>query len=72
MASTVRWADDQVHNDELSDVGPAIIRGQIIDAVRLYHIDYEKLEARNIGYIRENIAVRKKREERENRDAAGN
>lgn len=55
------WAD-QVHNDELTDIGPASIRGQILNAVRLYTINYEKLEQRNIGYIRENIERRKKRE----------
>lgn len=55
------WAD-QLHNDELIDIGPATIRGQILNAVRLYRIDYEKLEARNVGYIRESIRLRKERE----------
>jgi hypothetical protein len=63
MAGMQRWADDQVHNDELIEEGPAMIRGQILDAVRLYRIDYEKLTARNMNYIRENIAHSRKREQ---------
>ena len=66
MAILQRWADDQVHNDELVEIGPASIRGQMLDAVKLFSIDYEKLEARNTGYIRENIARRKAREGKEN------
>jgi hypothetical protein len=63
---------DQYHSDEVRVIGPATIRGQIIDAVNLVSIDYEAVAKRNLGYIRENIARRKAREEKENRDASGN
>jgi hypothetical protein len=63
---------DQYHNDEVTVIGPATIRGQVIDRINLVTIDTEAAARRNIGYIRENIAARKAREEKENRDAAGN
>lgn len=67
---------DYYHNDDVKVIGPATIRGQVLDAVNLVEVDYESAARRNIGYIRENIAGRKKREkeqqDRENRDAAGN
>lgn len=52
----------QYHNSEVSDLGPAVIRGQRVNAVRVVAIDYDAVASRNLGYIRENIAARKKRE----------
>ena len=52
----------QYHNSEVSDLGPAVIRGQLVNAVRVVAIDYDAVASRNLGYIRENIAARKKRE----------
>jgi hypothetical protein len=52
----------QYHNSDVTDQGPAFIRGQQLNAVRNVYIDYEAAAARNLGYIRENIAARKKRE----------
>ena len=63
---------DYYHNDDIKVVGPAKIRGQEIDRINLVTVDTESAARRNIGYIRENIAARKAREEKENRDAAGN
>jgi hypothetical protein len=62
----------QFHMSEVTDLGPAIIRGQLVDAVRVVSIDYEAAAARNLGYIRASIALRRAREEKENREAAGN
>ena len=62
----------QFHTSEVTDLGPAVIRGQVIDAVRVVTIDYEAAAARNIGYIRESIAMSKKQSEKENREASGN
>ena len=50
------------HSDDITIVGPAKIRGQVIDAVNLVSIDLEAAAQRNIGYIRENIAARKARD----------
>lgn len=63
---------DYYHNDDITIIGPAKIRGQEIDRINLVRVDTESAAARNIGYIRESIAARKKREDAENRDAAGN
>lgn len=65
--------DSDYHNDDIKVVGPAKIRGQEIDRINLVQVDTESVARRNIGYIRENIAARKKREarEKENQDGAG-
>lgn len=57
---------DFYHNNDLTD------NGQALNAVRFITVDYEAAARRNLGYIRENITARLKREEKENRDAAGN
>jgi hypothetical protein len=64
--------DTDPHNSDTFDLGPAKIRGQEIDRVRLIGIDKEAMAERNIGDIRRNIAVRRAREQKENHDAAGN
>lgn len=48
--------DDQFHVDEIKDAGPAV------NAVRFVTADYAAAVARNIGYIRENIANREAHE----------
>jgi hypothetical protein len=50
---------DQYHNDEVTVIGPAKIRGQMIDRINLVKIDIEAAARRNIRYIRENIERRK-------------
>jgi len=42
----------------------ATIRGQHLNSVNLVQVDTESTARRNIGYIRENIAVRKAHEEK--------
>lgn len=64
--------DTDPHSEDTFDLGPAKIRGQEIDRVRLIGIDRDAMAARNIRDIRRNIAVRQAREQKENRDAAGN
>jgi hypothetical protein len=54
---------DYYHNDDIKVVGPAKIRGQEIDRINLVTVDTESAARRNIGYIRENIAARKARED---------
>jgi hypothetical protein len=54
------------HNDDIKVVGPVKIRGQEIDRINLVTVDTESAARRNIGYIRENIAARKAREEKNN------
>ena len=63
---------DYFHNDDVKVLGPATIRGQELDRIKLVTFDKDKVVARNIGYIRESIALRKAREEKENQDSAGN
>lgn len=55
---------DQYHNDEVTVIGNATIRGQALDRINLVEIDYEAAAKRNIGYIRENIARRQGREKK--------
>jgi hypothetical protein len=58
---------DYYHNDDIKVIGPVKNRGQEIDRINLVTVDTESAARRNIGYIRENIAARKAREEKENR-----
>jgi hypothetical protein len=53
---------DQFHSDEITVIGPASIRGQVLDAVNFVTVDYEAAARRNLGYIRANIARSKARE----------
>jgi hypothetical protein len=55
---------DYYHNDDITIVGPAKNRGQEVDRINLVTVDTESAARRNIGYIRENIAARKAREEK--------
>ena len=61
--------DIDYHNDDIQVIGPAKIRGQEIDRINLVTVDTEAVARRNISYIRENIAARKAREEKEDSDA---
>lgn len=55
------WDDSlsAVHNDDTKVVGRAL------NAVNFIEVDWEAVERRNTGYIRENIAQSRKREENE-------
>ncbi len=46
--------DEQYHNDDVS-----IIRESSLDKINIVKIDYESVAARNLNYIRENIAREK-------------
>lgn len=63
---------DVIHADDMKDVGPGLLNGQPLNAVRLYEIDYAAVEARQNADITQNISARKKREEKENDDASKN
>lgn len=47
-----------IHNDDMVDIGPGTLRGQILDSVRVYKVDYEKVEQRLTNDIRRNITIR--------------
>jgi hypothetical protein len=50
--------NDQFHNSEVTDLGPAL------NAVRFISIDREAAAQRNLGYIRSNIAREKAYQEK--------
>lgn len=62
----------EIHIDDMRDLGPAVIRWDKLNAVRAYEIDESRVEARTLGYTRENIEARVRREEKENVDASKN
>lgn len=61
-----------IHADDIKDLGPAIIRGERINAVRLISVNTESHATREAKYLSESIAARRKREQKENDDAAKN
>jgi hypothetical protein len=46
---------DYLHNDDLHDVGNATLRGQPLEGVRVYEVDYASAERRIIRDIRCNV-----------------
>ena len=61
---------DYVHQDDVIDLGPAFIRGERVNAVRLIFVNAESHAAREAKYLNESITARRKREAKENSDAA--
>jgi hypothetical protein len=62
---------DYIHADDIIDEGPAIIRGEKVNAVRLISVNLEGHVAREQKYLDESIQARRKREKKEN-DASKN
>lgn len=56
------FQDDFMHNDDVTDVGPATLRGQALDAVRAIRIEREKVISRQLQQLRADIARREKSE----------
>lgn len=63
---------DYIHVADIIDEGPAYIRGERVNAVRLISVNVEQARARELSYIHESIAARRKREQKENDDASKN
>jgi hypothetical protein len=57
---------DYYHNDDITVLGNANIRGQQIDRINLIKVDTESAASRNLTYIRENIAMSQRRTDRLN------
>lgn len=63
---------EYIHADDVIDKGPAFIRGEKLNAVRLISFNRESHEAREAKYLAESITARRKREAKENSDASKN
>lgn len=61
---------DYIHADDIKDLGPAFIRGEKVNAVRLISVNVTSHNAREAKYLDESIAARRKREAKENSDAS--
>ncbi len=64
--SVVALPAGYVHQDDVIYEGPAIIRRELINAVRLISVNTESHAAREAKYLSESIAARRKREAKEN------
>ncbi len=53
---------DYIHQDDVIDLGPAFIRGEKVNAVRLISVNIMSHAAREAKYLDESIAARRKRE----------
>ena len=63
---------DYVHQDDVIDLGPAFIRGEKVNAVRLISVNVTSHNAREAKYLDESITARREREAKENSDASKN
>lgn len=63
---------EYIHQDDVVDLGPAVIRGEKVNAVRLISHNSMSHAAREAKYLNESITARRKREAKENDDAAKN
>ena len=63
---------EYVHQDDVIDLGKAVIRGEYVNAVRLISVNIESYDAREAKYLDESITARRKREAKENSDASKN
>jgi hypothetical protein len=63
---------EYIHQDDVIDLGPAFIRGEKVNAVRLISVNTESHAAREAKYLDESITARRKREAKENSDASKN
>lgn len=53
---------EYIHADDIKDLGPAFIRGEKVNAVRLISVNVTSHTAREAKYLDESIAARRKRE----------
>ena len=63
---------EYIHQNDVIDLGPAFIRGEKVNAVRLISVNVESHNAREAKYLDESIAARRKREAKENSNASKN
>lgn len=49
---------DFVHNDDIEDIGAGTLRGQPLEGVRVYEIDYDAVEQRTLSMLSVNITNR--------------
>jgi hypothetical protein len=53
---------DYIHAGDIIDEGPAIIRGEKVNAVRLISVNMDGHAAREVKYLNESITAHRKRE----------